>query len=67
MTSRGNFKLLHGGFEFLKHYNTGNLTHWCCTKKRKMRCRGRARTQRFNEKEIVEVLGIHNHQPNDHS
>lgn len=67
MTSRGNFKLLHGGFEFTNNgtIEGGNTTVWVCSKTRRAYCKGRAHTRRIDGKEMVKLFGIHNHHPDN--
>lgn len=63
MTKKGNYKLLAGGFEFLKHYTSkqGDTTYWDCSKKHQLGCRGRAHTKQVGTKQMVKFLGTHNH------
>lgn len=64
MTQRGRLKLLHGGFDFIKHSNNKQgISYWVCSKRRPSYCKGRAQTRRVGTKEIVEVYGTHNHPP----
>lgn len=67
MTSRGHFKLLHGGFEFIKNgiNKRGDLTYWHCSTKYKSHCKGKAQTRRIDTREMVRASGVHNHLPSD--
>lgn len=67
MTIKGNFKLIHDGFDFVKQRTNkqGNQTLWVCSKKRHFYCKGKALTRRIGAKEMVKLYDTHNHLPID--
>lgn len=67
MSKKGHFKLMHGGFEFIKlRFNKErNTTAWVCSKKCRFGCKGKAQTRQVGDKEMVKIYDQHNHLPND--
>lgn len=64
MSLRGNLKLIHNGFEFLKQRDGAKgVTHWTCVKSRWNHCKGKARTFKDGHKEMVKLSCAHNHLP----
>lgn len=59
-TIRGRLKLVHNGREYTKLRKTKNLTFWECCKKRSG-CKGKAKTQTIDSKEMVKAYDLHNH------
>lgn len=67
MTRAGKFKLLQGGYEFTKmKSNLQGHTIWKCSQKSRLRCKGKAKTQQIDGREMVKLYDIHNHQPTNY-
>lgn len=63
-TQQNRLKLLHRGFEYTTTNISNGVTYWVCSKKR-AGCKGKARTKKINEKEMVKIYHLHNHHLDD--
>lgn len=67
MTAKGHLKLLHGGFEYTKIRVSNEITYWLCVENRKgvgpKKCKGKSKTRKCGQIEVVCAYGQHNHLP----
>lgn len=61
MTSRGRFKLIHRGFQYIQKYTKSSSTLWRCIQERRGYCKGKAESRQVGQKHIVHVYHPHNH------
>lgn len=63
MSIRGNSKLTHNGYSYIKGHESKNhgVTTWRCEKRHTFRCKGKVRTQMIGGKCVVQVDYSHNH------
>lgn len=66
MSQFGKFKLVDSktGFEFHQTSRNGsNERTWECSKRRRQRCKGKAKTCKIGSKEMAYFYDTHNHEP----
>lgn len=63
LSMRGNFKLMHKGFEYVKNYTNHGITFWRCGRNRRFQCKGKAQTRQIGQKHMVKTYDTHNHLP----
>lgn len=63
MTSRGRFKLIYRGFQYIQKYTKGSTSMWRCIQERHGHCRGKAKLLQVGAKNVVDVYCGHNHPP----
>lgn len=61
MTTRGNWKLFHGGYVYLRCHTHKSSTYWGCNKARWHDCQGKATTKQIGQKIMVRAYDQHNH------
>lgn len=63
LTKYNTAKLVHKGYSYIKA--SGKPGRWQCLKQRRHKCRGKAETRYFDDREMVRMTCTHNHLPND--
>lgn len=67
MTTRGNWKLVYGGYVYLRNHTHKSTTYWGCNKARWHDCRGKAVTKQIGQKQMVRAYEQHNHPKEQHT
>lgn len=57
MSTRGQSKLDHQGYEYLKYYTANGVTSWRCVNRQ--HCRAKAKTKLIGLKHMAKTKGIH--------
>lgn len=64
VTQKGKLKLIHKGFEYTKKGDSKTDTTWECVKRRRVYCKGQAKTQQIGSESFVLSYRTHNHPSN---
>lgn len=64
LSKHNSFNLCHNGYGFKKHRTTPKgAIYWYCKKQNTLKCKVKAYTKQFGTRDMVRIVGDHNHQP----
>lgn len=61
LTKMGKYKLIDNQYELVKHHTAKKTTYWMCTKRIKLKCKGKCYTKTIDGRQMIKRIAKHNH------